>query len=107
MLPIKSMQSIHSMRILVCSDCKHYNGANRTCKALSIVNNVNGAIKPITTLQCRTNEAFCGIEAKLFEDRNVSKHSSIAFDDDSEYHSYAEYCESLANLLDDHHASSQ
>jgi len=83
--------------IRVCADCKHFDMDNNTCKALSLVNNLNGVIVPIPTLQCRTIDRLCGIEAKLFQDKYRTQHVKGP---DYEYYSYAEYYDSLSNLMD-------
>jgi hypothetical protein len=75
--------------VRVCTNCKHFDSNNNTCKLICSVG------KPIQTLYCRTNEHLCGTEAKYFSPKYTFNQEYLRdVDYNDEYAVYAKYVQS-------------
>lgn len=96
----RKFRCVNYSQIKVCSDCKHFNENNNTCKLISFINSDSKVITSIRSLHCRTNEELCGMQARFFSPTTKElKKTSIS--DTDEYASYAEYAENLYHLMDE------
>lgn len=70
------LDAARAHKIKVCRECVHYNEIDDTCQNFAIVNHTHMEVSKIKSIQCRTNEYLCGMDAKYHKPKHTKENKS-------------------------------